>query len=581
MVPRRRWRVVVVPLLGAWVAAVLALCLLAVRDLQRGADRLQSTRAELDLGEVADGSVADELRAAQASFEAARRRVTNPLMLPLRPLPVVGRHLRSVTALSRAATRVTATAERAVRSSSAVVRTPPHDGPERLATLTALRVVVGDARADLRTVPLGPDRALVGPLATRRREFADELGQVRQALAHADAALATAVDLLTGPRRYLLLVGSNAEMRAGSGAFLSVGVLEAADGSLHLGPTTAAGDLALAPGAGVPYVDADLEARWGWLEPNREWRNLGLSPRFPATAALAARMWQAGKGEGDGGGGAVDGVLALDAEAVRAIVAATGPVTVAGGRTFAADQVVPFLLHDQYVEAGAELGGRQLERRELLGELAAAAVDAIQSGGVAVPDLADELAGAVRGRHLLAWSADPSKQAGWAAAGVGGDLPRDALLLGVVNRGANKLDPFLSIDAHLSIEGGNASVRVELANHAPASGEPAYVAGPNAATGTAAGEYKGIVALTVPGFASAIAATGVSPLAVAGRDGETNVVGGEVRVPPGGSATVTVRFRLPAAARSLTVQPSARIPATTWTYRDERFTDVESRRVSW
>src|SRR5688500_14122525 len=103
MLPRRRrWPLVVVPLLGAWVAAVVALGVLAVRDLQRGADQLRTTRAELDLGEVASGAVADELRAARASFASARSRVTNPLLLPLRPLPVVGRHLRSVTALSEA-----------------------------------------------------------------------------------------------------------------------------------------------------------------------------------------------------------------------------------------------------------------------------------------------------------------------------------------------------------------------------------------------------------------------------------------------------------------------------------------------
>ena len=580
MLPRRRprWRTVAVPLLAAWAAAVIALGILAVRDLQRGADQLRTARAELDLGEVASGAVAGELRTARASFASARSRVTNPLLLPLRPLPVVGRHLRSVTALSKAAGTVTATAERAVRDSAVAVRTPPATGEARLETLEVLRAVVRAASAELRDVPLGPDRALVGPLASRRSAFAEDLDEARAALTRADAALSTAVDLLRGPRRYLLLVGSNAEMRAGSGSFLSVGVLESQGGSLRLGDTTAAGDLTLDPGEGVPYTDADLEARWGWLEPNREWRNLGLSPRFPASAALASAMWTEATGE------SVDGVLALDVETVRAIVAATGPVMV-GDRTFEAGDVVPYLMHDQYVEAGAELGGRQLERRELLGALAAAAVDAIQAGDVAVADLADGLAGAVRGRHLLAWAKDPAQQAGWMAAGVAGDLPPDALLLGVVNRGANKLDPFLGVKANLAVSergrGHEATVVVDLHNRAPAAGEPPYIAGPNPLTGTAAGEYKGIVALTVPGFASDIRIEGVAPVAVAGADGETNVVGGEVRIPPGGRAKVTVRFDLPAAARSMTVQPSARIPPTTWTLRGEDFTDVEARTVTW
>ena len=71
-------------------------------------------------------------------------------------------------------------------------------------------------------------------------------------------------------------------------------------------------------------LDADLRDRWGWLNPNQEWRNLGVSPRFDATAELASRMWTSL------GGAPVDGVLALDPIALQAIMKATGPVDVAG-----------------------------------------------------------------------------------------------------------------------------------------------------------------------------------------------------------------------------------------------------------
>ena len=40
-------------------------------------------------------------------------------------------------------------------------------------------------------------------------------------------------------------------------------------------------ELAL-PGDGVPF-SGDFADRWGWLHPNREWRNLGLSPQFDMT----------------------------------------------------------------------------------------------------------------------------------------------------------------------------------------------------------------------------------------------------------------------------------------------------------
>ena len=40
--------------------------------------------------------------------------------------------------------------------------------------------------------------------------------------------------ILQGPERYLVLMGNNAEMRAGSGMFLELGLLTTSDGELHL-----------------------------------------------------------------------------------------------------------------------------------------------------------------------------------------------------------------------------------------------------------------------------------------------------------------------------------------------------------
>src|SRR5439155_10126956 len=98
-------------------------------------------------------------------------------------------------------------------------------------------------------------------------------------------ATATALaDLLRGPRHYLLLAANNAEMRAGSGTFLSAGSLDFTDGQIHLGEMTPTAELP--PADGVP-ITGDSNALWGWTQPTREWRNLGMSPRFDQTAALA------------------------------------------------------------------------------------------------------------------------------------------------------------------------------------------------------------------------------------------------------------------------------------------------------
>src|SRR5207249_1363112 len=120
------------------------------------------------------------------------------------------------------------------------------------------------------------------------------------------------------PHRYLLLVANNGEMRAGSGMFLVAAPLQTDRGKVTLGPVHQTADIAVDSDE-VPLT-GDLADRWGWLHPNREWRNLGASPRFDVTAPLAAKMWKAKTGED------VDGVLALDVESLRKVLAVTGPI---------------------------------------------------------------------------------------------------------------------------------------------------------------------------------------------------------------------------------------------------------------
>jgi hypothetical protein len=95
-------------------------------------------------------------------------------------------------------------------------------------------------------------------------------------------------ELFAGNSTLLLLLGNNAEMRAGSGMFLTVGTLTVSDGRLDVGEIVPTFDFQLPEPV---TVDTDLAARWGWLEPGREWRNLGVSPRFDVTAEQASRMW--------------------------------------------------------------------------------------------------------------------------------------------------------------------------------------------------------------------------------------------------------------------------------------------------
>ena len=579
---RRGWRRLLRPAtlallgLGVWLVVVGLTLTWARNDAARGLDLIEQARSRSSPADLAQGRPAGPLREARSSFESSSRLLGSPVLAPLRLLPVAGRQLRSGHALTKAAAEVAGAGVDAVSGASSALARPHGSGPERVALLRELSGVAGRAAERLRRVDLGPGRALVGPLASRRRQLADELDRARTGLRDGRVALTGLADLLAGPRRYLVLAANNSEMRAGSGMFLSIGELTTANGDLSLGDFRPAAEYLLPPQLAPPIEDPDLAGRWGWLEPNREWRNLAASPRFPASAALASRMWAAT------GGGAVDGVLALDPLGLQAVVRATGPVDV-GGRTVTADGVDDLLLHDQYAGLRGSDTAAQAARREQLGVIAKSALVALQTRDWDAGQLSSGLAQAARGRHLMAWSARPEEQRAWSAAKLNGAIGPSSLVVSVLNQAGNKLDRFLHVEATLRFErqarSVGATLQVLLQNTTP-DGEPPYVTGPFPGSGLAAGDYAGILSVNLPGGAGFITVEGRETFSAAGSDGPTKVVAVPVSVKKGGAQSFTLRFRLPQGHGPLRVEPSARVPAVTWSTPGGSFESGEARSVA-
>ncbi|MGI8791717.1 MAG: DUF4012 domain-containing protein [Acidimicrobiales bacterium] len=562
--------------LAAWIALGVVLGLLAVRDVQRGIDAAHAARQNLSPADLVEGRPIDDLERARASFAAGHRKSSSIGMAPLRLLPIVGRHVQSVAALSEAAAVVADVGVRAVVDAGKVLDQPQDTGLARIEAVMEIAAVADRAIADLDGLDLGPTN-LASPLATRRKDFEDQLIEVRTTLERARDSGNAVGGLLAGPRTYLLMAANNAEMRAGSGMFLSIGTLSISDGEFELGELEPAGDLYIDDASKVPPLTGDLADRWGWLEPNREWRNLGASPRFDANAALAAEMWKAETGE------EVDGVLALDAEMLRGVIAATGPVVI-DDQVLSDSSVLGYILHDQYADYGDDLDPTsQAPRREQLGRLASAAVDAIESGDFKITELAKQLAGAVAGRHLMAWSARPDEQTGWEAAGVAGVLDESSLMASVINRGGNKLDWFLKTSATMKITpseaGTDVEVRLTLRNETP-EGEVRYVAGPYPDSGVGEGTYSGLVAFTLPGSALDSRVDDVAALAVAGADGPTRVLAVPVEIKRGETKEVVVRFHLPGSTGTMRVESNARIPPTAWSALGDEWAG-RSHTVKW
>jgi len=581
----RRWLVLlgILAVLVIWGAFVALALVRARHDTRAGIDTLEQVQEKLTPGELLRGGGVAQLRTAEADFTRARDRVHSPLLAPLRIVPFVGRQIDSVDTLTGSAARVVSIGIAAVDDARAAVNAGHPVGAARVALIDQIAAIADRSSSHLQDVDLGPSH-LLGPLDDARDRFSTRLHDLRHAIGQLQAATHGLAEFFKGPSRYLVLAANNAEMRVGSGTFLQIGLLTVNNGTLRLTSMSSITDHVV-PDGSVPLT-GDYAGRWGFLHPNQEWRNLGASPQFPATAQLAARMWHSSTG------GSVNGVLALDVVALQDLLEATGPVKLADGSTIAAGDVLKDVMLRQYL--GLVGYPEQQARRDRLSAIARGALDQLDRGGWHAADLVDDLRGAAQGRHLLAWSPDKTQQKGWTAAGVDGVVPKDAVLVGLHNRGGNKLDQFMLVHGSVATAraarptaaaGWNVSLKLEIVNLTPEKGIPQYVQGPfPGAAGAAAGLYQGYAVFELPRFAGTIRVeSGGKPasLVTAGPDGPSQVVAAYVQIPRGRPLSVVAHFTVPEGQRSLLFAPSARVPAIAWTAPDQEWSDNLARRVVW
>ena len=580
---RRRWIVAGVLLVVlAWTAAAGYQLVQAKTHAQTGLDELRSAQRGLDPAQLIRGKALPTMRSARAQFDRAASEADSPFLTPFEILPMVGRQVRSVQALTSGASTVVHVGVQTMEQSTRQLATKTKSGPDRVALLQRLGAIGQTASTRLRGISLGPGDALIGPLASARHKFATQLHKAQRAMSDVAVASKGVAAMAEGPSKYLMLAANNGEMRSGSGMLLSVGVLTMEHGQFSLGEMKSVADYELAPGVVTPT--GDFAARWGWLEPTQDWRQLAASPQFDVTGSLAAQMWKAKTGE------SVDGVLALDPIALRALVKASGPVDVAGKRIDAGN-VVKEILFQQYQDYPAISTDTKADapsnraRRERNGVIARAIVEKLDRVGWDVADLVDNLRSAARGRHLLFWSSNAEQQRAWTAAGVSGVLPRDGLMISVENHAGNKLDQFLPVAATITHRrvpsGSEVTMKVTIANLAPTVGVNGYILGPYPSSDFVAGEYGGILAINIPFVARDIHLDGVSRIVAAGPDGSTRVVAGNMRLLRGQSADYTLRFTVPRGYENLEVIPSARYPAVQYRAGSQHWDDNGARLLHW
>ena len=538
----------------AWIAAVVILAVRIDRHIRAGVAAVSTAQARTDATTISDPHSPDLLAPVVADFGAARRELDSPLLWPARWLPIAGRQVRTIRNLAAAAAHVGAIGETAIDQARVALHAPHATGPERVAAITALASAASTADENLSRVSLGSRTALIGFVRHHYDDFTTRLTKVRTGVHKGAIAAQQTAALFRGPSRLLLLAANNAEMRDGSGMFLSATQVDVLDGKVTIGPVSNTPDLALPQGT-VPLAPG-YAAVWGPYLANEEWRNLGMSARFDETAAMAAAMWKARTGS------VVDGVMAIDIAGLQSLLYGTGPVD-AAGTTVTADNVVQLLMHDQYVGfSGVDVN--QASRKEELGHIANSVVQAVQRGTFDTAAVAKRLPSTVGGRHLLMWSARPEAEAAWQAAGVGGALGGDTFLAAAQNIGANKLDQYVSLSTTLRVVPGsttNVTAVLQLTNQTP-PGQPPYIAGTGSA-GVPPDTYLALATVTMPSPAADVLVDG-KPLANdSGVDGPTRVVAVARSVAPGSTTRFTISFTLPWPHGRLQVESAARLPSAT------------------
>ncbi len=215
-----------------------------------------------------------------------------------------------------------------------------------------------------------------------------------------------------GPREYLLLLDTNAEMRASGGLPGALVVLRADAGRMTLSRQAIPSDL---PVFKEPVLTQSKAEQAIYGSPIAEYpQDTNFTPEFPRTAELLREMWKRSQGE------TLDGVFSIDAVTLAYLLRATGPVHVPGAPTLTADNAADELLNKVY------LTRTDTQQNEFFASLARLMFEKVIGGVESVPALLLALGQSAGEGRLYVHDFDPAVQSQLSGTNIAGDLPLDA-----------------------------------------------------------------------------------------------------------------------------------------------------------
>ena len=568
--PKKRIGLLIGALLAIWIVACAVLGGSAYANARSG-QRTLTTVSHADLVALQNGGQDAALAKATDQLDTAHSRLSNPILLPLRAVPLLNTQLASGRALSSAGATTSTIALDTLQKLRPLGENAKID---RAGSLAELATVLKANDAKLQTVDLGPKEHLVKPIAAARQKGVNQLNTFQRAMSQGGAASQGLSKLLSEENDYLLIAANNGEMRNGSGMFLQAGLLRTGGGRFQVDDMNSVAEI---NGADRSIAwPADIQANWGFLGHQGAMQNLMLSPRYDVNAPLAQQIWtNAGKPD-------VDGVITIDIAMMKALIGVTGPITV-GDLTLTTANVEQTLLFDQYKGLGARTSSyTNDDRRDVLSDIAGAAFEEFASGDWTFSTAAKELSSAARGRHVMLFSNDPAQNINWVNAGVSGVVPPNATTAALVNLSTNKLDQFMTMDTTIAARRTATSVEttmtIDIANRAPENG-PAYVLGPVQNSALTEGEYAGMLALSLPAQSTSIKFDSDLPLTINGVDGNSVAIATAIDVPRGNSQRFVLHFSQPPDATESSILPTGRVKGVTWSYEERIWKDDSIQKI--
>ena len=271
------------------------------------------------------------------------------------------------------------------------------------------------------------------------------------------------------PKNYLLAFQNSAEARGTGGILGAYAIINVDKGNLKITKTGSNASLASLAEIPVPVTEEFLRL---YGKNPAILQNSNLSPHFPYGAEIWMGLWKRQTGQN------LDGVIAIDPEALSYVLRATGPIQV-DGVTIDSKNIVQETLKDAYKRYETNNDAR---KQHLVNLINATAKNLI-SGNYSKLEMARAIRDGLKSGRILFYSTDKNAEKYLAASRIGGYMSKSAnneYRVVIQNIDASKLDYYLKrsvkIDNLVCKPTKKSTVYVTVTNTLQSGkGLPAYV----------------------------------------------------------------------------------------------------------